>query len=51
MSGNVDRGSICTIELDATKVKQFADAIENSYWFEFFIGKLLDNFFTSAYYA
>ncbi|URD90022.1 Myb-like DNA-binding domain, partial [Musa troglodytarum] len=35
---NVDKGSICTIELDATKVKQFIDAIDNSYWFEFFIG-------------
>ncbi|WOL02345.1 hypothetical protein Cni_G11064 [Canna indica] len=37
---NVDKGSICSIELDATKVKHFTDAIENSYWFEFFIGKL-----------
>ncbi|KAG6478160.1 hypothetical protein ZIOFF_061592 [Zingiber officinale] len=35
---NIGKGTICTIELDATKVKKFADAIENSYWFEFFIG-------------
>ncbi|RLM69467.1 transmembrane 9 superfamily member 1 [Panicum miliaceum] len=35
---NVDKGSICTIELDAQKVKQFSDAIESSYWFELFIG-------------
>nr|CAB3491110.1 unnamed protein product [Digitaria exilis] len=35
---NVDKGPICTIELDAQKVQQFSDAIENSYWFELFIG-------------
>lgn len=35
---NVEKGSICTLELDAKKVQQFADAIESSYWFEFFIG-------------
>ncbi|KAF3337719.1 transmembrane 9 superfamily member 3-like protein [Carex littledalei] len=35
---NVDKGTICTIELDASKVRQFADAIESTYWFEFFIG-------------
>ncbi|KAG6475347.1 hypothetical protein ZIOFF_064565 [Zingiber officinale] len=35
---NIGKGTICMIELDATKVKKFADAIENSYWFEFFIG-------------
>jgi transmembrane 9 superfamily protein 3 len=35
---NVDKGAICTIELDAQKVEQFANAIENSYWFELFIG-------------
>ncbi|PKA46971.1 hypothetical protein AXF42_Ash011645 [Apostasia shenzhenica] len=34
---NVEKGSICSIELDDPKVKQFKDAIENSYWFEFFI--------------
>ncbi|KAJ3671656.1 hypothetical protein LUZ60_007735 [Juncus effusus] len=37
---NVDRSSICTIELDAAKVQQFTDAIESSYWFEFFIDDL-----------
>lgn len=40
---NVDKGSICDLELDETKVKQFKDAIENNYWFEFFIG-MLQNF-------
>ncbi|KAJ3675209.1 hypothetical protein LUZ60_004251 [Juncus effusus] len=37
---NVDKSTICTIELEASKVKQFSDAIENSYWFEFFIDDL-----------
>ncbi|KAG6479962.1 hypothetical protein ZIOFF_063439 [Zingiber officinale] len=37
---NIEKGTICTIELDATKVKKFTDAIENSYWFEFFIDDL-----------
>ncbi|MQL72767.1 hypothetical protein Taro_005127 [Colocasia esculenta] len=35
---NVDKGSICALELDDAKVKQFKDAIENSYWLEFFVG-------------
>jgi len=42
---NVDKGSICELELDETKVKQFKDAIENNYWFEFFIGTLQILFF------
>lgn len=37
---NVEKGSICSIELDDAKVKQFKDAIDNSYWFEFFIDDL-----------
>ncbi|MBA0849840.1 hypothetical protein Goshw_021371 [Gossypium schwendimanii] len=37
---NVDRGTICQLELDEAKVRQFKDAIENSYWFEFFVGVL-----------
>ncbi|MCL7033623.1 hypothetical protein MKW94_004414 [Papaver nudicaule] len=37
---NVDRSSICEINLDAPKVKQFTDAIESSYWFEFFMDDL-----------
>ena len=37
-SENVDKGPICTIELDAKKVQHFTDAIESSYWFELFIG-------------
>ncbi|KAG8389658.1 hypothetical protein BUALT_Bualt01G0001800 [Buddleja alternifolia] len=35
---DVERTTICEIELDAAKVKQFKDAIDNSYWFEFFMG-------------
>ncbi|KAM7251836.1 hypothetical protein ACFE04_023719 [Oxalis oulophora] len=35
---NVDKNVICQLELDEAKVKQFKDAIENSYWFEFFMG-------------
>ncbi|KAG5387314.1 hypothetical protein IGI04_038784 [Brassica rapa subsp. trilocularis] len=35
---NVDRNVICKLELDEAKVKHFIDAIESSYWFEFFIG-------------
>ncbi|CAN6325978.1 unnamed protein product [Urochloa humidicola] len=37
---NEEKGFICTLELDSKKVQQFADAIENSYWFEFFIDDL-----------
>lgn len=37
---DVEKGSICTLELDSKKIQQFADAIENSYWFEFFIDDL-----------
>jgi hypothetical protein len=40
VSENVDKGTICSMELDLEKAKQLSDAIENSYWFEFFIGKL-----------
>ncbi|KAL0351320.1 UNVERIFIED_CONTAM: Transmembrane 9 superfamily member 1 [Sesamum calycinum] len=36
--GDVERTTICEIELEAAKVKQFKDAIDNSYWFEFFMG-------------
>ncbi|XP_022863276.1 transmembrane 9 superfamily member 1-like [Olea europaea var. sylvestris] len=34
----VDRATICELELDEAKVQQFKDAIENNYWFEFFMG-------------
>ncbi|XP_077241439.1 transmembrane 9 superfamily member 1-like [Tasmannia lanceolata] len=37
---NVDRKSICALELNAAKVNQFKDAIENAYWFEFFMDDL-----------
>ncbi|KAM7470350.1 hypothetical protein LguiA_008533 [Lonicera macranthoides] len=34
---NVEKSTICELELDEAKVKQFKDAIESSYWFEFFM--------------
>ncbi|KAF2293867.1 hypothetical protein GH714_005274 [Hevea brasiliensis] len=37
---NVDKGTICSLEIDEAKVKQFKDAIENNYWFEFFMDDL-----------
>ncbi|XP_042036710.1 transmembrane 9 superfamily member 1-like [Salvia splendens] len=37
---DVEKTTICEIELEATKVKQFKDAIDNSYWFEFFMDDL-----------
>ncbi|GAB4847845.1 Transmembrane 9 super member 1 [Ancistrocladus abbreviatus] len=37
---NVDKGTVCELELDEAKVRQFKGAIENSYWFEFFIDDL-----------
>ncbi|KAF3661957.1 Transmembrane 9 superfamily member 3 [Capsicum annuum] len=35
---DVEKSTICKLVLDAAKVAQFKDAIENSYWFEFFMG-------------
>lgn len=40
-AGNVQRSVICKLELDEVKVQEFKDAIENTYWFEFFMGGLL----------
>ncbi|WZY97463.1 hypothetical protein YC2023_069792 [Brassica napus] len=37
---NVDRNVICKLELDELKVDHFKDAIESSYWFEFFMDDL-----------
>ncbi|XP_038683970.1 transmembrane 9 superfamily member 1-like [Tripterygium wilfordii] len=37
---NVDKSLICQLPLTAEKVKQFKDAIENSYWLEFFMDDL-----------
>ncbi|XP_077226323.1 transmembrane 9 superfamily member 1-like [Tasmannia lanceolata] len=37
---NVDRSSICKLDMDAAKVNQFKNAIENAYWFEFFMDDL-----------
>ncbi|KAK1275302.1 hypothetical protein QJS04_geneDACA001888 [Acorus gramineus] len=37
---NVGKSSICDLELDESKVNQFKAAIENSYWFEFFMDDL-----------
>ncbi|KAL3615791.1 Transmembrane 9 superfamily member 1 [Castilleja foliolosa] len=36
----VEKTSVCEIELEEAKVKQFKDAIDNSYWFEFFMDDL-----------
>ncbi|KAK4491253.1 hypothetical protein RD792_001988 [Penstemon davidsonii] len=36
----VDKTTICELELDEGKVKQFKHAIENNYWFEFFVDDL-----------
>nr|XP_004485475.1 transmembrane 9 superfamily member 1 isoform X1 [Cicer arietinum] len=38
--GNVERTTFCRLPLDDAKVKQFKDAIENNYWFEFFMDDL-----------
>ncbi|KAF6148113.1 hypothetical protein GIB67_024004 [Kingdonia uniflora] len=35
---NVGKSSICEFQLDAAKVKHLKDAIENTYWLEFFMG-------------
>ncbi|MBA0698200.1 hypothetical protein Goari_021701, partial [Gossypium aridum] len=43
---NVDKSTICQLELDEAKVRQFKDAIENSYWFEFFMGIILSIWLT-----
>lgn len=40
ISGNLDKTVFCQMDLDDAKVKQFKDAIENNYWFEFFMGML-----------
>ncbi|KAK8558574.1 hypothetical protein V6N12_041875 [Hibiscus sabdariffa] len=37
---NVEKGAICQLKFDEVKVKEFKDAIENSYWFEFFMDDL-----------
>nr|XP_009593535.1 transmembrane 9 superfamily member 1-like [Nicotiana tomentosiformis] len=37
---DVEKSTICDLALDAAKVAQFKDAIENSYWFEFFMDDL-----------
>ncbi|XP_015689532.2 transmembrane 9 superfamily member 1-like [Oryza brachyantha] len=37
---DVDKDTICSMELDPDKAKQLSDAIESSYWFEFFIDDL-----------
>lgn len=37
---DVEKTTVCEIELDAAKVKHFEDAIDNSYWFEFFMDDL-----------
>ncbi|KAK9059597.1 hypothetical protein SSX86_020301 [Deinandra increscens subsp. villosa] len=37
---NVEKSKICELELDESKVKQFKEAIDNNYWFEFFMDDL-----------
>jgi len=36
----VEKTTFCRLELNEANVKQFKDAIENNYWFEFFMGML-----------
>lgn len=38
LAENVEKTSICELKLNEPKVKQFKEAIENNYWFEFFMG-------------
>ncbi|CAJ2649203.1 unnamed protein product [Trifolium pratense] len=38
--GNVEKTTFCRLNLDDAKVKHFKDAIENNYWFEFFMDDL-----------
>ncbi|KAL8234550.1 hypothetical protein R6Q59_020650 [Mikania micrantha] len=35
---NVDKTTICKLPLNKSNVQQFKEAIENNYWFEFFMG-------------
>nr|KAJ0184601.1 hypothetical protein LSAT_V11C900504270 [Lactuca sativa] len=35
---NVEKTTVCKLELDEPKAMQFKQAIENSYWFELFMG-------------
>ena len=44
LAENVEKTKICELELDEAKVKVFKEAIENNYWFEFFMG-MPSNFF------
>ncbi|KAL4553996.1 hypothetical protein LXL04_039887 [Taraxacum kok-saghyz] len=37
---NVEKTSVCKLELDEPKVMQFKQAIENNYWFELFMDDL-----------
>ncbi|KAM3714682.1 hypothetical protein ACB098_01G356100 [Castanea mollissima] len=37
---NVEKAVICQLKLDEATVKHFKDAIENNYWFEFFVDDL-----------
>ncbi|KAJ0442956.1 putative nonaspanin (TM9SF) [Helianthus annuus] len=37
---NVEKATICELQLDESKVNQFKEAIENNYWFEFFMDDL-----------
>ncbi|KAI5084201.1 hypothetical protein GOP47_0000370 [Adiantum capillus-veneris] len=37
---DVERSPICSIKMDASKEREFKDAIENTYWFELFMDDL-----------
>lgn len=38
LTENVEKTTVCKLELDEPKAMQFKQAIENSYWFELFMG-------------
>ncbi|MFQ6649232.1 hypothetical protein Gotur_022392 [Gossypium turneri] len=48
---NVEKSTICQLELDEAKVREFKDAIENSYWFEFFMGITYSIFLAFFFHA
>lgn len=45
LTGDVEKRSICELKLDASKIARFKYAIDNSYWFEFFMGTVFHDIF------
>ena len=43
----MDRTTICPLHLDEAKVELFKNAIQRSYWLEFFIGTICIMFYSS----